>query len=633
MFSRPAIGWLIRSVLMLALLLSLAEATGGAQSLSGTISGLVADDQGGALPGADVILTDQSSRAVQRTTTNAEGVFVFAAVPAGTYTIKVELQNFNSWEATDIELRLGERRSVTGIRLKVGTLSETVSVIARPEIAPLDSGEKSARLTSEQIQNVPMVGRSTAELLKLLPGMTPTSNGTSNSPGFNGEIIGINGNGDGGKQSAVGNFSGNGTRVDALDIVIDGAHASDPGCNCATSVNPNPDMIGEFKVLQSNYAAEHAKGPITIDAISKTGGREFRGTAYLYLRDYRMNSNEWLLNRFSTAPGAENKPKNQFAYPGFNIGGPLIIPGTDFNKNRDRVFFFTGYEFYRQKLDTGTLQSWVPTAAMRQGDFSDSSAITRLGNGYVNTIPTNLVNGRVPANLINADGRRLLDLFPLPNADPSVTDGYNYVQNVPLDQNMQQWLTRVDVNISNDTRLFARYNLQAEEQNFPVGLWWRNPVAGAVSHGSHRPEPVAFDDREPDQGLRHLDHQRVHLRCDLHRFPEPVPRSESRLPIGARLYQPRHLPQRPRSDSVDDRLGQRADALQPGRVRSGALRDEVADIRGAERDESGRRAHDEGRRLLRVGEQQPARQRRLERPAGARQMPRSVRAATISPTS
>ena len=313
---------------MLGLLLSLAGATGGAQSLSGTISGLVADDQGGALPGADVILTDQSSRAVQRTTTNAEGVFVFAAVPAGTYTIKVELQNFNSWEATDIELRLGERRSVTGIRLKVGTLSETVSVIARPEIAPLDSGEKSARLTSEQIQNVPMVGRSTAELLKLLPGMTPTSNGTSNSPGFNGEIIGINGNGDGGKQSAVGNFSGNGTRVDALDIVIDGAHASDPGCNCATSVNPNPDMIGEFKVLQSNYAAEHAKGPITIDAISKTGGREFRGTAYLYLRDYRMNSNEWLLNRFSTAPGAENKPKNQFAYPGFNIGGPLIIPGT-----------------------------------------------------------------------------------------------------------------------------------------------------------------------------------------------------------------------------------------------------------------------------------------------------------------
>ena len=160
----------------------------------------------------------------------------------------------------------------------MGSLSESVSVTAKPEIAPIDSGEKSARLTSEQIQNVPMVGRSTAELLKLLPGMTPANGGTSGSPGFNGEIIGINGNGDGGKQSAVGNFSGNGTRVDALDIVIDGAHASDPGCNCATSVNPNPDMVGEFKVLQSNYAAEHAKGPITIDAVSKAGGRDFHGS-------------------------------------------------------------------------------------------------------------------------------------------------------------------------------------------------------------------------------------------------------------------------------------------------------------------------------------------------------------------
>ena len=62
-----------------------------------------------------------------------------------------------------------------------------------------------------------------------------------------------------------------------------------------------------------------------------------------------------------------------------------------------------------------------------------------------------------------------------------MTDGYNYVQNVPLDQNMHQWLSRVDVNISNNTRLFARYNLQAEEQNFPVGLWWRNRPPGSVS--------------------------------------------------------------------------------------------------------------------------------------------------------
>jgi Carboxypeptidase regulatory-like domain len=445
-----------------------------AQSLTGRLTGTVTDAQGAVLPGADVTMTNRESKDVQRTVTNAEGVFVFAAVSAGTYSVKVELQGFSPWEATDLEMRLGERRTLTTIRLQVGGVSEVISVQARPEIAPVESGEKSARLTSEQIQNVPMVGRSAAELLKLLPGMTPISGDTSNNPGFNGEIIGINGNGDGGKQSALGNFSGNGTRADALDIVIDGAHAADPGCNCATSVNPNPDMVGEFRVLQSNYGAEHAKGPVTIDVISKAGGRNFHGMGYLYLRDYRMNSNEWRLNKFSTEPGAENKPKNQFAYPGFNLGGPLLIPGTDFNRDRNKVFFFTGYEFYKQQLDTGILQSWVPTEAMINGDFSDIGSFASLGNTYVRTAPNNLVNGRVPSNLIDRNGQVMLGLLPRPNADPALTGGYNYTESVEMDQNMHQWLSRVDVNVSDNTKLFARYNLQAETQRFPVGLWWRN---------------------------------------------------------------------------------------------------------------------------------------------------------------
>ena len=111
---------------------------------------------------------------------------------------------------------------------------------------------------------------------------------------------------------------------------------------------------------------------------------------------------------------------------------------------------------------------------MREGDFSNTGSFANLGNSFVSTVPTNLVNGRIPSNLISQDGQRLINLFPLPNADPALTGGYNYVQNVPIDQNMHQWLSRVDVNISNNTRIFARYNLQAEEQNFPVGLWWRN---------------------------------------------------------------------------------------------------------------------------------------------------------------
>jgi hypothetical protein len=110
-------------------------------------------------------------------------------------------------------------------------------------------------------------------------------------------------------------------------------------------VNPNPDMIQEFKVLQSNFGAENAKGPVTINVVSKAGGRDFRGTAYTYFRNYKLNSNEWFLNKVG-----QDKPQNKFTFPGFNIGGPLIIPGTDFNRNRDKLFFFFGYEYYKQDL-------------------------------------------------------------------------------------------------------------------------------------------------------------------------------------------------------------------------------------------------------------------------------------------
>ena len=319
--------------LSISMLLLLASATAGAQSLFGTISGTVVDQQGGALPGADVTLTDQQSKAVQHTNTNQDGVFVFAAVQAGTYSGQSRARRASTpGRQPTSRFASVSGASLPGIKMQLGALSESVSVTARPEIAPIDSGEKSARLTSEQIQNVPMVGRSTAELLKLLPGMTPISGGTSNSPGFNGEIIGINGNGDGGKQSAVGNFSGNGTRADALDIVIDGAHASDPGCNCATSVNPNPDMVGEFKVLQANYGAEHAKGPITIDVVSKAGGRDFRGIGYVYMRDYRLNSNEWLLNKISTEPGAGEQAEEQVHVSRLQHRRPAAHPGHGFQQ-------------------------------------------------------------------------------------------------------------------------------------------------------------------------------------------------------------------------------------------------------------------------------------------------------------
>lgn len=434
-----------------------------AQRITAELSGTVVDDSGAVIPGADVVLRNEGSGDIRRGVTNSGGFFTFSAVPAQTYTLTVSLQGFKSYEVKGVTLRSGDSRAFRQIKLEVSTLAETVTVEAEVALTPLNSGERSATLGAEQIENIPIVSSSSAELLRILPGMTPVTTGVTNRPGFTGEVIGINGNGEyqgggGNNQSAIGNFSANGTRTQSLDITLDGAPGADPGCNCATSVNPNTEMVQEFKVLSSSFSAEYAKGPNAMQVVTKQGGRQFHGSAFTYFRDYHLNSNEWFANKVG-----KERIQNKFVYPGGTLSGPII---------QDKVFFFVGYEYYKQRLDTGFIKSWVPTAAQRAGDFSNSAAVG--SGGYVNTIPTGFPGGIVPPSAQDPGGKVLLNVFPQPNADPATTGGFNYVDNLLVDQPNHQFLTRVDFNISDTTKMFVRYNLQRETQPWAIGLWWRN---------------------------------------------------------------------------------------------------------------------------------------------------------------
>ena len=129
-------------------------------------------------------------------------------------------------------------------------------------------------------------------------------------------------------------------------------------------------------------------------------------------------------------------------------------------------------------LDTGLLTATVPTAGMLNGDFSPAE-VAKLGNitasgkapGQVNQ--TIFPGGQIPPRMIDPNMQALMKLYPAPNADPNATGGYNYVQSEIFNQNNIQWTSRVDYNISDNTKLFVRYNMQRETQQFPVGLWWR----------------------------------------------------------------------------------------------------------------------------------------------------------------
>ncbi len=464
---------LLTTALLAVVMVFAGPATVSGQQITGSLTGTVEDESGAVIPGAEVVLVNDASGTSLRTQTNEQGYFTVAGVFAGTYTIRVTAEGFSVLERTNIVFRPGDKRNLSDLVMQIGSTTETVTVTGEMDtITPVDSGEQSTTVTAEQLQSLAVVGRSAAEFIKIIPGMAPTGAGLQNKPAFSGENIGINGNGDGGQQSALGYFSANGQRGNAMDIVTDGANTADPGCNCATPVNPNVDMMQEFKVLTGTYSAEHAKGPVVMNAVTKGGGKDFHGGAYYYLRDYRMNANEWALNR-----AGQERPKNRYQFPGGNIGGPVSWKG--FNEDKTKLFFFTGFEFYKQRIDTGVLNAVVPDAAMRQGDFSNSAYLQSLRSpdAQVTDITLDgetLPNGIIPQSRLDPRGLALQKLLPDANVNPLQTEGFNYVDALVLDQPMYQWNSRVDLNISDYTRLFVRYNRQKETQNFPVQLWGRS---------------------------------------------------------------------------------------------------------------------------------------------------------------
>ncbi len=345
-----------------------------AQSIYATLTGVVSDPSQAVVPQAGVKLRDQQSGSQRDTTTNNDGYYTFVSVPPGTYTLIVEGKGFEGYRETNIALGGGEKRNVN-VTMKVGSTTNTVEITGAADVlVPVDSGEKSSTLTTKELQNYVSVGSNAAEFLKIMPGFG-VQNGTSNKASYTGETIGINGNGDSGSQSPLNNaYSYNGLPGNSLDITADGAHVSDPGCNCDTPVNPNSDMISEFKVLTSNFSAENQKGPAVISSVAKSGGKDFHGSAFFYARNYALNANDALFNA-----NGQSRPENKYYYPGFTIGGPVLIPGTRFNKNRNKLFFFTGYEYYYQVLDTGLLRATVPTPGEIGGNFSPAE-VAKEGN-------------------------------------------------------------------------------------------------------------------------------------------------------------------------------------------------------------------------------------------------------------
>ena len=346
-------------LLFLALLLialSCAHIPIQGQTISATLSGFVYDPTGAVIPDAQVTLTNEASHDKRVLRSNSSGYFSFTAVPAGTYQIQVQREGFETFFEKSIELHPSDARTLTNIKLLVGAVETQITVTAAAS-AIITEGEKSVLITADDIKHLPVQGRDVTELIKTLPGFAMTAQGNSpENQGPNLQTVG----------GQTQNYTANGVTPKGVQIVADGVNITDPGNGSGTDQVVNMDNVQEVKIQTSNFGADTAKGPIVINAVGKSGGSDYHGSIYVYGRTAALNTQDWFSKYDQDA-----KPQDRQIYPGANIGGPVMIPGTNFNRSK-KWTFFVGAEDYIQRnvyaygsAQSATIDALVPTCAMR----------------------------------------------------------------------------------------------------------------------------------------------------------------------------------------------------------------------------------------------------------------------------
>lgn len=514
---KKRIGVLLIALFVLALVAPMARA----QSMFASLNGTVQDSQGAVLVGAAVSVRNVASGETQTAVTNRDGYFSFPELPAGNYQLTVTAKGFQKYHETGISLSGGDDRSLAAT-LKVGAISETVEVQGnQADLTPSSSGEKSYTISGNDLRDLSLVSRDATEIVNIMPGAVMTSNGAVNSQVFSGQAMGMN--------TATGPLANENVNGQGVDVTTDGGHTFDPGAaGSAVPVTANQDFVQEVKLQTSNFTADNAKGPVVVNTVTKNGGSQFHGDFHFIARNHVMDANESYEKEINYP--ANNTPQEHYYYPGVTIGGPVIIPHTRFNKNREKLFFFDGYEYYDQLQDNGEAAAFVPTSAMIGGDFSAVSgygANVAGGSALTGTPSQSNITGGlwgspwlafqsgssvsaarlenclgssgisstgvIPSSCLDPNGVAIAKAYlPTPTTATGAPNnfGFNYVQEITQPMNMDQNLARVDYDFSDKTKLYVTYNRSRQTATFPMGYW----VTTANQNSVPTPSPIIGSD-------------------------------------------------------------------------------------------------------------------------------------------
>ncbi len=410
-----------------------------AQQITGSIAGIVKDAQGAVISNARVTLVSQEQGSSRDMKSGGDGGFVFTPVLPGTYRINVEAAGFKKYEQTDVKIFANDRLFLPDIMMQVGSLTESVTVEASAAMIQATSAERSGVITSSQVVDLALTTRDFLALTKTVPGWLESS-------GLGGKI--------------------NGGRDNANNLTVDGVTNVDTGSNGGVLATVNIDMIAEYKVITNGQQAEFGRSSgAQINVVTKSGTKDFHGGGYIFHRHEGLNANKWRNN-------VDNRARQIYRYnfAGFNVGGPAYIPG-HWNKEKEKLFFFVGLEWQNQLAPNSLRNVLLPSALDRQGNFSQSK---EPGGNAVRVIdPTTgatFPNMTIPASRINADGQKILNWYPKPNAE-GISADYNYQTQISNSSPRRERMFRGDYVINDKWRAYARFMNTYSQTNMFYGQW------------------------------------------------------------------------------------------------------------------------------------------------------------------
>jgi|GEM_PF-709562 len=507
-----------------------------AQLNRGAVEGIVTDTQGAVVPGVTVVVTDVDTNVAQTAKTNGAGYYQAVDLVPGNYRVHFEASGFTAVDVTDIKVLAGAPTRVDR-QLTVGVTRQRIEVRAGAQVLETAASNFSTTLQSDLIRDLPLAGHDLQQLVFLMPGVNVLAGPPGSNFGFNSEF---------------GTFP-DPTHIFGSDVSVNGGQGGtnawylDGNLNLVgfaenVAVNPAPDAVGEFQAITNAFSAEYGRtGGAVFNTVLKSGTNGLHGNLYEFLRNSATNAR----NPFTSIDASGNIiPQNQLRYNDFGatIGGPVIIPHVYNGKNR--TFFFFSSDTSILHL-TGNNVYTVPTALMRQGNFSEDPNVVQSGiwdpsstvgpdvnglfqrtafgtpvpgnpfgaNGCLNTsveagagMATPVVTcnfaTQLPANRLDTTAMFFIQSFPMPNhidttgSCPLANGGgvsicNNYLGTVGSSQDVNNFSIKIDHSWSDKSKYFGEWLFSpGKYNNFRVP--WTGPTFPMDLVGFNSNYPLDF---------------------------------------------------------------------------------------------------------------------------------------------